>query len=118
YSSGTLRGESFEPFFDALGILEDLLSPNATFAISDEYTAADIAITPFLVRTEVALKNDIGAYKEGEGKKAYDVIFSGERFARISKYFNAIKARESFAATFDEDYIKEGYHLRFAEIRK
>ncbi|KAJ7282476.1 glutathione S-transferase [Mycena rebaudengoi] len=113
-----VRGQSFEPFFDALAILQDLLSPSSTFAISDEYTVADIAITPFLARMEVALKNDIGAYKEGEGKKAYDVIFSSERFARIAKYFNTIKARESFAATFDGDYIKDKYRLRFGEVRK
>jgi hypothetical protein len=50
---------------------------------------------------EVWLKNDIGAYKEGEGKKASESFFSGDRFARLVKYFDALKARESFKATFD-----------------
>jgi hypothetical protein len=39
------------------------------------------------------------AYKEGEGKKASESFFSGNRFARLVKYFDALKARDSFKAT-------------------
>ncbi|KAJ7106229.1 glutathione S-transferase [Mycena epipterygia] len=118
YMGPLARGQSFEPFWDALQVLQDLLPADKTYAVGDEYTAADIAITPFLARLEVALKNDIGAYKEGEGKKAAEYFFAGERFKRFVKYFEAIKARESFKATFDADYIKEKYSVRFANLRE
>ncbi|KAJ7745588.1 glutathione S-transferase [Mycena maculata] len=117
YMGPVARGQSFEPFWDALQTLQDLLPADKKFAISDEYTAADIAITPFLARMEVWLKNDIGAYKEGEGKKAAEYFFEGQRFARLVKYYEDIKARESFKATFDADYIKEKYTLRFTPMR-
>ncbi|KAJ7822597.1 glutathione S-transferase [Mycena leptocephala] len=107
YMGPILRGQPFEPFFEALEQLQALLP----------YTAADIAITPFLARMEVWLKNDIGAYKEGEGKKASESFFSGDRFARLVKYFDALKARESFKATFDADFITESSRARFGPLR-
>ncbi|KAJ6454160.1 glutathione S-transferase [Mycena sanguinolenta] len=117
YMGPVARGQSFEPFFAALLDLQALLPTDKTFAVSDEYTIADIAITPFLARMEVWLKNDIGAYKEGEGKKAAEFFFEGDRFARLVRYFNAIKARDSFKATFDGELIKQKYAARFAPLR-
>ncbi|KAJ7107348.1 hypothetical protein C8R44DRAFT_885371 [Mycena epipterygia] len=67
----------------------NLLSADRPYVLGEEYTAADIAITSFLARLEVALKNDIGAYKEGEGVKAAEYFFSGGRFKRLVKYFEA-----------------------------
>ena len=55
-----------------------------TFAVSDDFTIADAAIAPFLARLKVALKNDIGAYKEDEGKKTWEVYHS-DRFAKLRK---------------------------------
>jgi glutathione S-transferase len=95
------RGQPFEPLFEALEQLQALLPADKMYAVGDEYTAADIAIAPFLARMEVWLKNDLGAYKEGEGKKASEHLFSGDRFTRLIKYFDALKARESFKVTFD-----------------
>jgi glutathione S-transferase len=111
YMGPLARGQPFEPFFDALEGLQALLPADKTYAVGDEYTAADIAVTPFLARMEVWLKNDIGAFKEGEGKKASDYFFSDGRFARIVKYFEAIKARESFKATFDAVRIPPYFNL-------
>ncbi|KAJ7794539.1 hypothetical protein B0H14DRAFT_3888693 [Mycena olivaceomarginata] len=107
----------FEPFWDALEQLQALLPADKKYAVGDEFTAADIAIAPFLARMEVWLRNDIGAYKEGEGKKAAEYFFTGDRFARLVKYFEDIKARDSFKATFDADLIKEKYSARFAPLR-
>ncbi|KAJ7258383.1 glutathione S-transferase [Mycena haematopus] len=117
YMGPVARGQSFEPFWAALEDLQALLPADKTYAVGDEYTVADIAIAPFLARMEVWLKNDIGAYKEGEGKKAAEYFFEGDRFARLVKYFEAIKARDSFKATFDADFIKEKYAARFAPLR-
>ena len=55
-----------------------------TFAVSDDFTIADAAIAPFLARLKVALKNDIGAYKKGEGKKTREMYHS-DRFAKLRK---------------------------------
>ncbi|KAJ7472961.1 glutathione S-transferase [Mycena galericulata] len=118
YMGPVARGTSFEPFWDALEFVQGLLAKGKKYAVSDEFTAADIAITPFLARMEVWLKNDIGAYKKGEGAKAAEYFYSTPRFARIVKYYEDIKARDSFKATFDADYIKEKYTVRFAALRE
>ncbi|KAJ7306213.1 glutathione S-transferase [Mycena albidolilacea] len=117
YMGPVARGQPFEPFWDALEQLQALLPADKKYAVGDEFTAADIAIAPFLARMEVWLRNDIGAYKEGEGKKAAEYFFTGDRFARLVKYFEDIKARDSFKATFDADLIKEKYAARFAPLR-
>ncbi|KAJ7636633.1 glutathione S-transferase [Roridomyces roridus] len=118
YMGPVARGQSFEPLWEALEALQELLMPGKTYAVSDEFTAADIAITPFLARLEVCIKNDIGAYKAGEGIKAAAEFFEGERFKRLREYYEAIKSRESFKATCDENYLKEKYASRFAPIRE
>ncbi|KAJ6599759.1 glutathione S-transferase [Mycena vulgaris] len=118
YMGPLARGQSFDAFWDALDALQRLLPADKTFAVGDEFTAADISITPFLARMEVWLKNDIGAFKEGEGKKAAEYFFSGGRFARFVKYYEAIKARESFKETFDGEFIKEKYSARFTALRQ
>ncbi|KAJ7107336.1 glutathione S-transferase [Mycena epipterygia] len=125
YMGPLARGQSFEPLWDALDVVQDLLPVDKPYVLGDDYTAADIAITPFLARLEVALRNDIGAYKEGEGAKAAEYFFSGERFKRLVKYYETIKARESFKATFDEarafiffEYITENYRVRFGALRE
>ncbi|KAF7348710.1 Glutathione S-transferase [Mycena venus] len=118
YMGPIAHGQPFEPFWDALEDLQRLLPEDKKYAVGDEYTAADIAITPFLARMEVlmelGMKNDIGAFKEGEGKKAAEYYFESGRFKRFVKYFEDVKARESFKATFDADHIKEKYTARFA----
>lgn len=51
---------------------------------------------------EVVLSNDYGAYPEGEGKKALQKLLTDPKYARFRKYFEDLKARDSFKATFDE----------------
>ncbi|KAI5116601.1 hypothetical protein M0805_006779 [Coniferiporia weirii] len=110
------RGESAEGTFAGLEALQALLSANTTFAVNDTFTIADAAVAPFLARIEVTLKNDIGAFAEGEGRKAFEV-YQSERFDKVRKYFNTIKARESFKTTFDEEYFRDVFEKRFAPIR-
>jgi glutathione S-transferase len=117
YMGPVARGQSFDSLWDALDLLQAQLAAGKKYAISDEFTAADIAIAPFLARMEVWLRNDIGAYKEGEGKKASEYFFHGDRFARLVKYYEDIKARDSFKATFYPDLIKEKYTARFNSLR-
>ena len=77
------RNASVEDLYAALEYLQSLLPAESGFAIG-EFSAADIAIAPFLARLKVALKNDIGAYKEGEGKKTWEVYHS-DGFAKLRK---------------------------------
>ncbi|KAJ7484162.1 thioredoxin-like protein [Mycena latifolia] len=107
-------GKPWEPFWESLEEVQALLPADKPYALGNEYSAADIAITPFFARMEIALKNDTGAFPVGEGTKAADIFFKGERFARLVRYFDALKARESFK-TFDADYLTKFYHTRFAE---
>ncbi|KAJ6522526.1 glutathione S-transferase [Mycena vulgaris] len=100
-------GESFAGLWDVLEALKSLLLPaDKPFAVDDQFTPANIALAPFFVRMEVALKNDIGASKAGEGMKAAEYFFSSGRFARL--VFDAIKVRESFKTTFDEQVQAAG----------
>ncbi|KAJ7484163.1 glutathione S-transferase [Mycena latifolia] len=107
-------GKPFAPFWEALEAIQAALPADKTYAIGNEYSAADISITPFLARMEIALKEDTGAFPAGEGTKAAEIFFSGDRFARLVRYFDALKARESFK-TFDAEWIKAFYRKRFAE---
>ncbi|KAJ7286835.1 glutathione S-transferase [Mycena rebaudengoi] len=88
-------------------------------AVSTKFLpAADIALAPFLLRLEVLLEHDIGAYRVGEGRTAYDIIFSTNgHFARLVQYLDALKARESVRSTFDVEVIKEGARKRSAPLR-
>lgn len=96
-----VRGEAPDALYKAYSDLQDLLEENAVFAVGNNFTTADAAIIPFLVRTDLALKNDIGAYKEGEGTKIYEVLKS-EKYAKINRYIQAQTARENFKSTYDE----------------
>ncbi|KAF7292039.1 Serine carboxypeptidase [Mycena indigotica] len=117
YMGPLARGQPWEPFWDALEAVQRLLPADKTYAVGDDFTAADIAIAPFLARMEVWMRHDIGAYKAGEGIKAAEYFFEGARFKRLVTYFDAIKARESFKSTFDAEYIKKTYTARFAPLR-
>ncbi|KAJ7093435.1 thioredoxin-like protein [Mycena belliarum] len=112
-----LRGEPFDPVWAALDVLQALLPEDKPYAIGDEYTAADIALIPFLARLELVLGHDIGAYKPGEGRKAAQYLLSDKRFARIVKYLEMGKARESFRATYDAEYLKDAYGILFGAMR-
>ncbi|KAJ7922394.1 hypothetical protein B0H13DRAFT_2317434 [Mycena leptocephala] len=112
---GTIfSGQPWEPFWATLEAVQALFPADKPYVLGNAYSAADIAITSFLARMEVALRNDTGAFKEGEGTKATEILFSGQRFARLARYLEALKARESFG-TFNKEYITEKYRLRFAE---
>ncbi|KAJ3813407.1 glutathione S-transferase C-terminal-like protein [Lentinula lateritia] len=103
-----------EGIFSAIEQLQDLMAPEG-LAIGDgtEFTLADAAVIPFFGRMEVSLKNDFGAFPEGEGKSTWETLQTDKRFARWKKYWDTAKARESFKATFDEDYLTKSYSSRW-----
>ncbi|KAJ7598388.1 thioredoxin-like protein [Mycena floridula] len=111
------RGESFDKGYEAIEALQSLLPKDKKFAVSDDFTIADAAVLPFFARMEVALSNDLGAFAEGEGRKIHERLNSDSKFARFKQYFLDLKARESFKATFDADYILKDYTTRYSELR-
>ncbi|OJT02768.1 Glutathione S-transferase L3 [Trametes pubescens] len=106
---------SEEDFLKAVEHLQALL-PESGFAVGS-YSIADVALTPFLGRARVTLKEDLGGYPRGEGPRVLEVLTSGTgRLARFGKYAQELLDRESFQATFDEAYITERYRARFADL--
>ncbi|KAF9060579.1 hypothetical protein BDP27DRAFT_408392 [Rhodocollybia butyracea] len=104
---------------NAIEKIQDLMAPSG-FVIGDgkEFTTADAAIIPFFARMEVGLKNDLGGFEEGEGKKAWEALMTEGRFARWRKYWADVKARESFKNTFDEEYIEQSQRSRWSKARE
>ncbi|KAI0366054.1 thioredoxin-like protein [Pilatotrama ljubarskyi] len=70
--------------------------PPAGFAVG-EWSIADAAAAPFLVRIELLLKHDLGTFPEGEGPKVLQVL-QGPKFARVMKYLEDCKTRSSVKA--------------------
>ncbi|KAJ3553877.1 hypothetical protein NM688_g3387 [Phlebia brevispora] len=68
------EGGDPEQLVKALVQIQDLLPPEG-FAIG-EYSAADIAITPFLARLKLSLENDLGGYPAGKGEGTEDLAAS------------------------------------------
>lgn len=97
-----MRGESFDKLFAGIEEIQNLLPADGKYAIGNDFTIADAAVAPFFARLEVALKNDFGVFAPGSGTKAYEVLETDPKFEKFRKYFAALKARDSFKATFDE----------------
>ena len=96
------RGESSDALIAGLEFIQDLLPDGKKYALGDDFTIADAAIAPFLARIETTMKNDIGVFKSGEGKKTWEQIFTSPKFEKFQKYFENIKSRDSFKSTWDE----------------
>ena len=89
-ASGLLAG------FEAL----QALLPPTGFAVG-EWSTADIAAAPYLVRMLMLLEHEIGKYPVGEGMKTLGALRE-PKFARIMKYVEDAKAWPSFRDTWDE----------------
>lgn len=108
-----VRGEAGDALLSGLEAIQSLLPDGKKFAVNNEFTIADVAIAPFLARIALSLENDIGAFAEGEGKKAYEVVWKSPKFAKLQKYYENVTARTSFRDTWDEKSMKEGFSARF-----
>lgn len=99
-----IRGEHPSSILSAIDILQDLLPEDGSkFALGNGvWSMADCAVTTVMVRVEVGLSNDLGAYDEGEGRKAWESVMKEERYAKFRRWFGDVKARKSFLETWDE----------------
>ncbi|KAI0360316.1 thioredoxin-like protein [Trametes cingulata] len=74
--------------------------PVTGFAIG-EWSIADAAAAPFLVRIELLLKHDLGTFPEGEGLRVLQLL-QEPKFARVMQYLEDCKSRPSVKSTWDE----------------
>ena len=105
--------KSLEPILEAFEAVQGLL-PAEGWAIGEEFTLADIAVAPFLARALLLLESDLGAYEAGLGKKTYETFQTDPKYARVKKYFDDLKARDSFKKTFDREEVVKSFNKRFA----
>ena len=74
-----------------------------------EWSIADAAAAPILIRMMMSFEHDVGKYPEGEGKRIFAILRDYAEFARLRKYIEDLRSRPSFLATYDEVSM-----LRFA----
>ncbi|KAI0336580.1 hypothetical protein GY45DRAFT_1365564 [Cubamyces sp. BRFM 1775] len=66
-----------------------------------KWSNAESAAAPFLVRVDMMLKYDIGAYSKEDGSKVLEA-YQGPRYDRLAKYIVDIKESPIFRTTWDE----------------
>ncbi|KAK7038182.1 serine carboxypeptidase [Favolaschia claudopus] len=122
YAGVLIHGKPFEELYTALEWLQNMLPSaenTAGFAVGsgEEFTLADVAVATLFARMLIWMKMDLGAFEEGEGRKAYAYLHDSGKFVRLLKQFEAVKARESWKKTYDEDMITEAYKIQLAAFR-
>ncbi|KII86613.1 hypothetical protein PLICRDRAFT_43245 [Plicaturopsis crispa FD-325 SS-3] len=117
YGAVVVQGKP-EAIFPGVEALQDLLPADKPFALGDTFTIADVSALPLIARLEVALVNDAGAFAVGEGPKLLKTLSEDPKYARFWRWFQALKARQSFKATFDEAYLNDVYVKKLVELRK
>ncbi|KAI0336581.1 thioredoxin-like protein [Cubamyces sp. BRFM 1775] len=107
---------SDKTLLDGLEALQARLPPTG-FAVGPEWTNADSAVAPFLVRLDLMLKHDIGCYPQEEGAAVLEAL-RGARFARLTKYIDDIMQSPVFKPTWDEEMNLKLIKLNPAVQRK
>ncbi|KAG8762359.1 hypothetical protein FRC11_009662 [Ceratobasidium sp. 423] len=119
YSAVLWKGEPVETLYNGLLVLQSQLELHAKpFLGGNKINIADAAVAPFLARLEAQLRQDVGGFVTGEGPKIYDEIFKSERFKTLSKYAQALFARETVKKSFPEGKYLERAKLRIQEALK
>jgi len=91
--------------------IQDILPDGAKYAIGDQYSAADIAFTPFWARLTVLLQKGIGSYKD-EDRKSFLKALENPKYAKFNAYVQRLLERESFKSTFHEDIVEAVFTRR------
>jgi len=118
YFAFVFRDGPSEALIKALEAVQHLLPEDTKYAVSNDFTNADVAAAPFLGRLELTLRNDVGIFAPGEGKKVHDLLSKDEKFSKLWRYIQAIKERPSFKETFLEDYLLERAVKRVEAAKK
>ncbi|KAI0747180.1 thioredoxin-like protein [Daedaleopsis nitida] len=104
-----IDGASNAGILAALEALQARLAPaaeaeaEAVFAVG-EWSIADVAVAPFLLRMRMMLEHEIGKYPMGEGRKTIEELET-PKFARMKEYMEAVGSRPSVLATWNEAQV-------------
>jgi glutathione S-transferase len=96
YVSHLYKGTPTSEILAGVDTLQALLPADKKFAFGDELTAADIALAPFLIRSEIVFTH-IRGDSDGFWK-----TLQTDKYARFWKYFQDLKAHPVIAGTYDE----------------
>lgn len=99
--AATMEDADPQKLVEALEHLQSFL-PSEGFAVGD-FSIADIAIIPLLLRMELYAENDLNGYPKGEGygQKILDAIRT-PKLARFHEYWKDLTARPSVASTWNK----------------
>lgn len=100
YQKFVVRGEGYEELLTAVEAIQDILPATGGYAVGEQYTIADIAITPFIARLKVAATNEVGKYPVGQGREFLQAL-GGQKYAKYYAYARRLLDRQSYQATFD-----------------
>ncbi|KAI0646674.1 thioredoxin-like protein [Trametes meyenii] len=104
-----------EKFLSVLEQLQTLLPP--TGFVAGEWSIADAAFAPFLVRLMLLLKDNLGLFGDGVGAATLKILRSA-RFVRLGRYFEDNMARPSMVKTWEEAKAREKFVQHHARIGK
>ena len=100
------RGAPAQGVLDALAAVQARMVSDSestgAYACGAEWSMADMAAAPFLLRALMMFEGDVGKYPEGEGKAAFAAFNNDPKYSRMARYFAAIKAHPTVQATWDE----------------
>ncbi len=99
FKAAVFLGQPAEGLLQALGKFQSALPPTG-FAIG-QYSIADCAVAPFLVRMMLFFRRGLGGYTYEEGDKVRQAL-SGEEYARFRTYIQDLTERPSFHVSWDE----------------
>ncbi|KAG8216335.1 hypothetical protein J3R82DRAFT_6408 [Butyriboletus roseoflavus] len=98
-----VRGEGYEDLLTCAETIQNILPATGSYAMGNQYTIADIAITPFIARLKIASANEIGKFPFGQGSEFLSVL-TGERYAKFHAYAARLLDRQSHQATFNPEH--------------
>ncbi|KAI0654855.1 thioredoxin-like protein [Cubamyces menziesii] len=107
---------SDKSLLESLEALQARLPPTG-FAVGPEWSNADSAVAPFLVRMDLMLRHDVGRYPQEEGAAILEAL-RGAKFARLAKYIDDIMKSPVFKTTWDEEINLKLIKLNPATQRK
>ena len=98
-----LFGAPAASLLDMIEVMQGMLpdGPGEEYVLGKEWSIADAALTPFLMRINTMLKLNPPTLKEGVAGQVSEALQS-PRFARLHNYLSDNAARPSMAKTWDE----------------
>ncbi|PIL35456.1 hypothetical protein GSI_02183 [Ganoderma sinense ZZ0214-1] len=100
FKAAVFLGQPYEGLLQALSKFQSALPPTG-FAV-EQYSIADCAVAPFLVRMMVFFRRGLGGYTYEEGEKVRQAL-AGEEYARFRTYIQDVTEHPSFRVGWDED---------------